>query len=674
MRRTILPALILVTSGLGAQTLAVKGYPTQLVLDEISPGPAQLVTGAGAPLGLGVYVELWRVAAGENAAESIASVAASSDGTFAFADVTVLEGEHYYATLSRSWHFDRDGDFEGWDQMTSTDAELEVADGVLRITITDANRDGFHDPFLHNFFDYDPSLYRVVEVRLRNPANVTPARLGIFWGQPLEPTVFRHIASVPTAMVDFETLFIPMNVGEAVIPRVAGIDAEWNVDGLWTAAGVNDTLRLDPLCGLPRNTPGVEGVVFEIDSIRIREDIRVDFHIDDDLSGLGIFNGVNDVSIRRGFLGYTVIADPSVLFDVMTGRIETSHFTQFVVGLDGLSVANPATSLAVLFNDEDSGSSYLDDGGNMQSAELPLDLSTGVDAMMQLDLSTAPVGEWNEDGRVPMEGLQTSLPVGGTSGDVIGIDYFGWIPATPFGPSPAVLAAFPNNPPNVLITVDPSSAEVQIGDDDSARVELSSVGTDDGDGGAATLTFAWSKISGPDGDTIEAPTMPETGVVFSVAGDYVYRLTVDDGQLLDSSASADVTIVVLERPAPPESLFVRGDANSDGRGMEISDAMFVIRALFRPSSVGEPRCLDALDANDDGFIDLSDAVFMLRYRVSGRVVPPAPFPLCGSDPTDDALSTCDGADELCPTEEEAALVKRDRRRWKRTRRHRTRWR
>jgi len=81
--------------------------------------------------------------------------------------------------------------------------------------------------------------------------------------------------------------------------------------------------------------------------------------------------------------------------------------------------------------------------------------------------------------------------------------------------------------------------------------------------------------------------------------------------------------------------FVRGDANGDGR-LDLSDAVFVLLHLFR----GRPApCLDACDANDSGVLDIADAVFALAYLYGGGEAPRAPFPAAGPDPTPDGL-TC----------------------------------
>jgi len=63
------------------------------------------------------------------------------------------------------------------------------------------------------------------------------------------------------------------------------------------------------------------------------------------------------------------------------------------------------------------------------------------------------------------------------------------------------------------------------------------------------LTYAWSQVTGPGTATIASPDALSTQVAFPVAGDYVFRLTVNDGQ---HRASDDVAVAVSEaRPPPP---------------------------------------------------------------------------------------------------------------------------
>lgn len=88
--------------------------------------------------------------------------------------------------------------------------------------------------------------------------------------------------------------------------------------------------------------------------------------------------------------------------------------------------------------------------------------------------------------------------------------------------------------------------------------------------------------------------------------------------------------------------FVRGDCNDDG-AVELSDAVCSLAYLF---SGGSAVCLDALDANDSGGIDISDPVAVLEYLFSGGATPPAPFPSCGADLTADAVDCA--AATACP--------------------------
>ncbi len=80
--------------------------------------------------------------------------------------------------------------------------------------------------------------------------------------------------------------------------------------------------------------------------------------------------------------------------------------------------------------------------------------------------------------------------------------------------------------------------------------------------------------------------------------------------------------------------FVRGDGNDDGT-LDISDAVTVMMCLFR--GVGCPSCLDAADCNDDGAIDTSDAVCALVCVFGPAGCPGPPFPACGDDETADPL-------------------------------------
>jgi hypothetical protein len=81
--------------------------------------------------------------------------------------------------------------------------------------------------------------------------------------------------------------------------------------------------------------------------------------------------------------------------------------------------------------------------------------------------------------------------------------------------------------------------------------------------------------------------------------------------------------------------FIRGDANNDGR-IDVSDAIFILNWLFL--SGDNPLCLDALDVDDSGTIDISDSIYLLNTLFQGDRLPPSPYPVPGIDPTQDSLN------------------------------------
>ena len=82
-----------------------------------------------------------------------------------------------------------------------------------------------------------------------------------------------------------------------------------------------------------------------------------------------------------------------------------------------------------------------------------------------------------------------------------------------------------------------------------------------------------------------------------------------------------------------ETLFVRGDVNSDG-ALDIADAISSLDYLFGAVALS---CQDAADTNDDGRLDIADPIHLLGFLFSGDTAPAAPFPDCDTDPSDDLL-------------------------------------
>jgi len=83
--------------------------------------------------------------------------------------------------------------------------------------------------------------------------------------------------------------------------------------------------------------------------------------------------------------------------------------------------------------------------------------------------------------------------------------------------------------------------------------------------------------------------------------------------------------------------FKRGDANADG-AIDISDAVFGLGYLFLGGPT--PACLKTVDSDDSAVVDLSDSIYLLNHLFLSGPALPEPFKACGTDPTEDRL-TCD---------------------------------
>lgn len=114
---------------------------------------------------------------------------------------------------------------------------------------------------------------------------------------------------------------------------------------------------------------------------------------------------------------------------------------------------------------------------------------------------------------------------------------------------------------------------------------------------------------------------------------------------VEQSFIGERTYVLAGLVTGDEPTFRRADANSDG-SVNLSDAVFTLDYLFGGGN--GPLCPDALDSNDDGIVNISDPIAALGFLFLGDPAPPAPGPAdCGSDPTADQLPAC-GQQPDCP--------------------------
>ncbi len=94
--------------------------------------------------------------------------------------------------------------------------------------------------------------------------------------------------------------------------------------------------------------------------------------------------------------------------------------------------------------------------------------------------------------------------------------------------------------------------------------------------------------------------------------------------------------------------FRRGDVNQDG-SLDISDAVNLLGYLFLGERSKVTECRDSGDVDDRGDVDISDAVAILNFLFQGAREPAPPFRECGEDPTPGdpldcvAFAPCGGA-------------------------------
>ena len=103
-----------------------------------------------------------------------------------------------------------------------------------------------------------------------------------------------------------------------------------------------------------------------------------------------------------------------------------------------------------------------------------------------------------------------------------------------------------------------------------------------------------------------------TTTVVDIQDNSVYTGT--DGQnRYPTITDGTVTIV--------EVSYVCGDANGDGR-VNVSDAVYIINYAFAGGPPPDPLCVG--DANGDGKVNVSDAVYIINYAFAGGAPPVQP--------------------------------------------------
>ena len=157
---------------------------------------------------------------------------------------------------------------------------------------------------------------------------------------------------------------------------------------------------------------------------------------------------------------------------------------------------------------------------------------------------------------------------------------------------------------------------VAVRPDGFAEVALDGTATTDPDGNES-LDFRWLYQDG----LIASGSQPTTELPIGV---YLITLVVTD---IAGNTNADEVIVEIQKP------FMRGDCEPDN-AIDIGDAVCILAHTFFEQPI---PCEDACDSNDNGQIDLADAIYLLNYIFTAGLLPPAPFIEKGLDQTPEGL-------------------------------------
>jgi hypothetical protein len=87
--------------------------------------------------------------------------------------------------------------------------------------------------------------------------------------------------------------------------------------------------------------------------------------------------------------------------------------------------------------------------------------------------------------------------------------------------------------------------------------------------------------------------------------------------------------------AAADARFSRGDADGNGK-LNVSDAVLIIQIAVG-NLTKRFDCMDILDANDDGTVNITDAIPVLSYVFQKGPALPSPFKTCGNDTAADTL-------------------------------------
>ncbi len=146
--------------------------------------------------------------------------------------------------------------------------------------------------------------------------------------------------------------------------------------------------------------------------------------------------------------------------------------------------------------------------------------------------------------------------------------------------------------------------------------------------GSMPLTYQWKK----NGAAIVGATMSTHTISDVMESDYgSYTVVVTN---LCGPVESPPALLTLPAPGVCEVPFKRCDCNQDGI-CDIADGIQIFRFLFQ--GLANPPCFDPCDNDDNGQVNIADAVYAIFYIFTDGPLPMPPFAECAIDPTLDEL-------------------------------------
>ena len=132
------------------------------------------------------------------------------------------------------------------------------------------------------------------------------------------------------------------------------------------------------------------------------------------------------------------------------------------------------------------------------------------------------------------------------------------------------------------------------------------------------------------------PTSPWLDNVVTVGGESLEPCRCDN---LEIEFKPEVELPELREVRRYETVPFRRGYVLGGTEIGMGDAMAILNRLY--TETRPFHCEKSADANGDLAVDLSDAVYLLKFLYLGDATPPAPFLECGEDPAADSPLSCD---------------------------------